>query len=178
MFLSDVKKESPALFYTILAVMVCFTFTLRHAQSQNYTIAPFVNWDMYSRNLWQQEYYTVFEIRYNGNKRLNMRSPLQELRKESVYTPLDVYNRIREEGLFNHLDTERIRNFAPYIRDAQKSNLFNSHEAVAQFESWFKARLGKITGEAIQSVAVYKVKIDFQSNKIRVIDTPELMFSK
>lgn len=133
---------------------------------------------MYSRNLWQQDSYTVFEIKYNGDKRLNMRTPLNELRKESVYTPLEVYDRIKENGLLNHIDSERIQTFKPYLKYSRNLTLFNNNENVTQFESWFKDRLGKITGEEIYSMQVYKVKISFQTDKINISDRPQLMFSK
>lgn len=178
MFLLEVKRRNPFLFYIMLILMGCSMLTLKRTQSQNHTIAPFVNWDMYSRNLWQQDYYTVFEIKYNGNKRLNMRGPLNALRKESLYTPLDIYHRIHEEGLLNHLDSERIRTFRPFLKYSPRKKLFNTYEASARFEGWFQDRLGKISGETIRSLAVYEVRMNFHGDRIQVLATPKLMFRR
>ncbi len=165
LFLAEARRKSPLLTYGIIGIIVLSLLNHKHRQSQNETIAPFMVWDMYSRNYWEQEYYSFWQIVYNQHQVLNFCSPANALKKGFIYIPLDAYNRVKDGHYMNALDSERQQKFRYLIRHSPaRQPLFNNQATVAAFIPWFRQHLEAVTGKHIDSASVYEIKVHFDGS--------------
>src|SRR5581483_1773420 len=86
-WLGRVYKFNKLLFF-ILPIFFVGTIAANLLRLQ---LTPLFIWDMYSAKMPETDTYPFFEIRYNGNKLINLRHTWNEPQKTYLYAPLALY---------------------------------------------------------------------------------------
>jgi hypothetical protein len=161
-YLSRLYKTNKILFVVVLLFAV-ISFAANFIIKAELT--PFIKWDMYAEPVAEPQTYTITEVRYNGNKLLNISPTWMQPEKTIFINTLDLYLAIKKNNNQDTLKKYVTETWKPkhsfFDKFLPAVNIFNGAEEIDSFPAWYASYLSQYIGEKIYSINVYEKRVAF-----------------
>lgn len=142
---------------------------------------PFFIWDMYSKEIPSQPYYSFLEIKYNDTSVINFRHTWNEPAKTMLYDPLKTYFSIKanhsispEETYFREHWLKKHPAFANSL-----DGLYITRAELDEFPFWLKRYLSGKMGTPVGNISVIARKLQFGNDgDLKLIGSDTILFIK